>query len=183
MNTGLQDAANLAWKLAAALRGHTTDPEALLDSYHAERHPVGAKVLRTSGALVRLAMARTPLQRAARTLITHALSAVRPVSDRAIGMISGIGITYRAPRGSHRLTGKRAPDLSLAEGRLHQLLGGGTHVLVTPAGTSEPVSVAPLLHTHWTNDRGTTLLVRPDGYIGWASDHDDPEALRAALSR
>lgn len=59
MNTGLQDAANLSWKLAAVLRGQTADPEALLDSYHAERHPVGASVLRSSGALVRLAMART----------------------------------------------------------------------------------------------------------------------------
>ncbi|MFC8537066.1 FAD-dependent oxidoreductase [Streptomyces sp. NPDC057249] len=183
MNTGLQDAANLSWKLAAALRGHPADPEALLDSYHAERHPVGAKVLRASGAIVRLAMASTPLQRASRALVTRALSVVRPASDRAIGMISGIGIAYGAPRGSHRLTGKRAPDLSLTEGRLHRLLGGGTHVLVTPAGTPEPASGIPLLHTHWTSDRDTALLVRPDGYIAWASDHADPAALRAALAR
>ncbi|WP_030951226.1 FAD-dependent monooxygenase, partial [Streptomyces sp. NRRL S-481] len=53
MNTGLQDAANLSWKLAAAVQGRA--PEGLLDSYEAERHPVGRAVLRSSGGLVRLA--------------------------------------------------------------------------------------------------------------------------------
>ncbi|MEU1466684.1 FAD-dependent oxidoreductase [Streptomyces sp. NPDC005761] len=183
MNTGLQDAANLSWKLAAALRGHAADPEALLDSYHAERHPVGADVLRASGAIVRLAMAHSPLQRAARALVTRALSVVRPASDRAIGMISGIGIGYAAPRGSHRLTGRRAPDLSLAEGRLHQLLGEGAFVLITPAGVPTPTSPAPVLHAHWAGDRATALLVRPDGYIAWADDRSDPAALKAALAR
>ncbi|MER7726227.1 FAD-dependent oxidoreductase [Streptomyces sp. NPDC096323] len=183
MNTGLQDAANLSWKLAAALRGHTTDPEALLDSYHAERHPVGKKVLRASGAIVRLAMARGPLQRTVRALVARALSAVRPASDRAIGMISGIGIGYAAPRGSHRLTGKRAPDLGLVEGRLHHLLGEGAFVLVTPAGVPTPASPAPVLHAHWPGDRTTALLVRPDGYIAWAADRTDPAALQAALAR
>ncbi|WP_405403830.1 FAD-dependent oxidoreductase [Streptomyces sp. NBC_01104] len=183
MNTGLQDAANLSWKLAAALRGHTADTEALLDSYHAERHPVGTKVLRASGAIVRLAMARSPLQRTVRTLVTRALSVVRPASDRAIGMISGIGIAYPAPRGAHRLTGKRAPDLDLTEGRLHQLLAEGKFVLVTPAGVPTPTSPAPLLHTHWTGDRTTVLLVRPDGYIAWAGERTDPAALTAALTR
>ncbi|MCX4847250.1 FAD-dependent monooxygenase [Streptomyces sp. NBC_00893] len=183
MNTGLQDAANLSWKLAAVLRGRTADPEALLDSYQAERHPVGTTVLRTSGALVRLAMARTPLQRMVRTATARTLATVRPFSDKAIGMISGISIAYRAPRGAHPLTAKRAPDLSLREGRLHQLLRDGTFVLVTPDGTAAPASPAPLVHAHWQGDRTTTLLVRPDGYIAWASDHPDPAALRAALDR
>ncbi|WLQ49095.1 FAD-dependent monooxygenase [Streptomyces poriferorum] len=183
MNTGLQDAANLSWKLAAVLRGHTAAPEALLDSYHAERHPVGAKVLRASGAIVRLAMAHSPLQRTVRALATRALSAVRPASDRAIGMISGIGIGYAAPHGAHRLTGKRAPDLGLVEGRLHQLLGEGAFVLVTPTGVPTPASPAPVVHAHWTGDRTTALLVRPDGYVAWAGDRTDPAALTAALAR
>ncbi|MGW0963206.1 FAD-dependent monooxygenase [Streptomyces gelaticus] len=182
MNTGLQDAANLSWKLAAVLRGRTADPEALLDSYHAERHPVGTKVLRSSGALVRLAMARTPLQRAVRTLAATALSMVRPASGKAIGLISGISIAYPAPRGAHPLTSKRAPDLSLREGRLHQLLRDGTFVLVTPAGTATPASPAPLVHAHWRSERTTALLIRPDGYIAWASEHPDPADLRAALA-
>lgn len=182
MNTGLQDAANLSWKLAAVVRNQSADPEALLDSYQAERHPVGTSVLRSSGALVRLAMARTPLQRTVRALAARALSTLRPISDKAIGMVSGISIAYRAPRGAHPLTAKRAPDLSLREGRLHQLLRDGTFVLVTPPGTAAPASTTPLVHAHWQSDRTTTLLVRPDGYIAWASDHTDPAALRAALT-
>ncbi|MGW2179195.1 FAD-dependent monooxygenase [Streptomyces sp. NPDC001732] len=183
MNTGLQDAANLSWKLAAVLRGHTADPEALLDSYHAERHPVGTRVLRSSGAIVRLAMAHTPLQRTVRTVAAKALSTVRPASDKLVGMVSGISIAYPAPRGAHPLTAKRAPDLSLREGRLHQLLRDGAFVLVTPAGATAPASPAPLVHAHWRGERTTTLLVRPDGYIAWASDHADPAALQAALAR
>lgn len=181
MNTGLQDAANLSWKLAAALKGHSADPEALLDSYQAERHPVGATVLRSSGAIVRLAMARTPLQRGTRALAARLLAAVRPASDKALGMISGVGISYRAPRRAHRLTGTRAPDLTLAEGRLQELLREGTHVLVTPADSPAPAAPSPFVHAHWTGDRATSLLVRPDGYIAWASERPDPEGLRHAL--
>ncbi|MFB7187684.1 FAD-dependent oxidoreductase [Streptomyces sp. NPDC056230] len=183
MNTGLQDAANLSWKLAAALRGHTAAPEALLDSYHAERHPVGGRVLRSSGALVRLAMAGTPLQRTVRALIGKTLSTIRPASDKALGLISGISIAYATPHGAHPLTAKRAPDLSLREGRLYQLLRDGTFVLVTPVGTVTPTTRNPLVHAHWTGGRTATLLVRPDGYIAWASDHADPAALQAALTR
>ncbi|MGW1191020.1 FAD-dependent monooxygenase [Streptomyces sp. NPDC002559] len=183
MNTGLQDAANLSWKLAAVLRGHTADPEALLDSYQTERHPVGTRVLRSSGAIVRLAMAHTPLQRAVRTVAAKMLSGVRPASDKLIGMVSGISIAYSAPRGAHPLTSKRAPDLSLREGRLHQLLRDGVFVLVTPADATAPASPAPLVHAHWQGERDTTLLVRPDGYIAWAGDHADPAALRSALAR
>ncbi|WLQ65790.1 FAD-dependent oxidoreductase [Streptomyces glycanivorans] len=187
MNTGLQDAANLSWKLAAVLRGQSADPEALLDSYHGERHPVGSQVLRASGAIIRLAMARTPLQRFARTVLTHALSAVRPALDKVIGRISGVGISYDAPKGSHRLTGTRAPDLRLTEGRLLELLRDGSFVLVTPPDTPAPATAAaeptPLVHAHWTDDRTTTLLIRPDGYIAWASDRPGPDALRGALGR
>ena len=183
MNTGLQDAANLSWKLAAVLKGHSAAPEALLDSYESERHPVGATVLRSSGAIVRLAMARTPLQRTLRSAVARLLSTVRPTSNKALGMISGIGISYRAPRHAHRLTGTRAPDLTLAEGRLQELLRDGTFVLVTPADSATPATPTPFVHAHWTGDRATTLLVRPDGYVAWASERPDPEGLRHALGR
>ncbi|MFF3288394.1 FAD-dependent monooxygenase [Streptomyces sp. NPDC003023] len=172
MNTGLQDAANLSWKLVSVIQGRAPDPEALLDTYESERHPVGAAVLRSSGAIVRLAMARTPLQRAARSLAARLLSSVRPASAKAIGLISGIGISYGGPRGSHRLTGRRAPDLRLAQGRLHELLRNGEFVLVGPSGPVPEAPAAPgrVIRAHWTTDRRTTLLVRPDGYIAWASD-------------
>ncbi|WP_370413376.1 FAD-dependent oxidoreductase [Streptomyces fradiae] len=167
MNTGLQDAANLSWRLAAVLRGTARDPEAVLDGYQTERHPIGARVLRTSGAIVRLAMAHTPLQRFGRNLATRVIGSVRPVADRAIGQISGIGIGYGPGT-------RRVPDLKLREGRLHELLRAGQFVLVTPEdpegatpdlpGTA-PVTDGGLIRATWANPaRRDTLLVRPDGY-------------------
>ncbi|MET9538422.1 FAD-dependent monooxygenase [Streptomyces sp. NPDC006553] len=177
MNTGLQDAANLSWKLAAVLRGDAPAPEALLDSYQSERHPVGAAVLRTSGALVRLAMAHTPLTRAARTLAARLLSALRPASAHAMGMISGLGITYAPPEGAKRPAGRRAPDVRLREGRLYELLRAGEFVLITPEGGlpalpgTAPVSPERLVRATWTDPtRTTAVLVRPDGYVHWTSN-------------
>ncbi|MFB6627999.1 FAD-dependent monooxygenase [Streptomyces sp. NPDC056374] len=176
MNTGLQDAANLSWKLTAVLRGDAPDPEALLDSYQSERHPVGAAVLRTSGALVRLAMAHTPPTRAARALAARLLSVLRPASTRAMGMISGLGIAYAPPAGSKRPAGRRAPDVRLREGRLHELLRAGEFVLITPEGEAPPlpktapVSPEHLVRATWTDPaRKTAVLVRPDGYIHWTN--------------
>ncbi|WP_433572116.1 FAD-dependent monooxygenase [Streptomyces sp. CA-251247] len=181
MNTGLQDAANLSWKLASVLKGQAPDPEALLDSYHSERHPVGAMVLRSSGGIVRLAMAHTPLRRAVRSLLSRFVSATRPAAAKAMGMISGIGIAYDRPRGAHRLTGTRAPDLELGEGRLYELLRKGEFVLVTPStGTGASAEAADpraiptvpgsVVRAHWGSGRGDSLLIRPDGYIAWAED-------------
>ncbi|MFJ5099189.1 FAD-dependent monooxygenase [Streptomyces sp. NPDC088557] len=174
MNTGLQDAANLSWKLAAVLRGDAPDPEALLDSYHAERHPVGATVLRSSGALVRIAMAHTPLTRGARALGIHVVNKVRPVSSRAMGMISGIAIAYRPPAGTTRPVGRRAPDVRLREGRLYELLRAGEFVLIAPEGASPalppgaPVSPERLVRATWRDPgKRDAVLVRPDGYVGW----------------
>ncbi|MFE9371848.1 FAD-dependent monooxygenase [Streptomyces sp. NPDC006711] len=182
MNTGLQDAANLSWKLAAVLRGRVGDPEALLDSYQAERHPVGASVLRSSGALVRLAMAHNPLQRTVRSLAVSILKTVRPAADKALAMISGVGIAYRAERGAHPLAGKRAPDLELARGRLYEALRQGRFVLVTPEN-APLVAPGGVVGAHWRSGRAGSLLVRPDGYVAWASDGPDPAGLHTALQR
>ncbi|MFF0437387.1 FAD-dependent monooxygenase [Streptomyces sp. NPDC004327] len=164
MNTGLQDAANLSWKLAAVLRGEASDPEALLDSYQAERHPIGARVLRSSGAIIRLAMAHTPLRRTARAVAARILGSVRPVAARAMGQISGIGISYGPGA-------RRVPDLSLREGRLYELLRKGEFVLVAPEGTdptlprTAPVAPDHVIRATWANPaRRDILLVRPDGY-------------------
>ncbi|WP_428954657.1 FAD-dependent monooxygenase [Streptomyces sp. cg35] len=166
MNTGLQDAANLGWKLAAVVGGRAAD--ALLDTYEAERHPVGKAVLRSSGGLVRMAMAKTPWMFAARGALTAVLDRIRPARERALGQITGIGVAYPAPKGAHPLVGKRVPDVALAGGtRLYEALRAGEFVLILPEGTayrSDGVRVA-----HWASDRRTALLVRPDGYAAWAS--------------
>ncbi|RRR68564.1 FAD-dependent monooxygenase, partial [Streptomyces sp. RP5T] len=89
MNTGLQDAANLSWKLAQVTGGHA-DP-ALLDTYQTERHPVGRAVLRSSGGIVRLAMARRPWELALRAALTTVLDHVGPARRRMLGRLTGIG--------------------------------------------------------------------------------------------
>ncbi|MFF3919061.1 FAD-dependent monooxygenase [Streptomyces sp. NPDC001852] len=182
MNTGLQDAANLSWKLAAVVTGHARP--ALLDTYQAERHPVGRSVLRSSGGIVRLAMAKRPWTLAARSALTAFLDAVGPARRKVAGQVTGIGYRYPAPRGAHRLTGTRVPDVALAGGgRLYEALRGGRFVLITP----EPYGAGPgradrLAVAHWASGRRTTVLVRPDGYAAWAADSAGAAEIEAALT-
>ncbi|MFB9467464.1 FAD-dependent monooxygenase [Streptomyces cinereospinus] len=182
MNTGLQDAANLGWKLAAAVRGWA--PEGLLDTYQTERHPVGEAVLRSSGGLVRLARAHSPVLRATRALVSALIDGVGPARRKVIAQVTGIGYRYPAPRGSHPLTGTRVPDAALGTGRLYEALRTGRHLLVTPEPCEPPAGphADRLTVAHWATPRRTTLLVRPDAYIAWASDSATPEAIEAALS-
>ncbi|ALV35644.1 FAD-dependent monooxygenase [Streptomyces sp. CdTB01] len=182
MNTGLQDAANLSWKLAQVVGGHA-DP-ALLDSYQAERHPVGKAVLRSSGGIVRLAMAKGPWELGLRGALTASLNVVAPARRRAARQITGIGYRYPAPRGAHRLTGARVPDVALEGGRLYEALRGGRFALITPephAGLSTDKD--RLTVERWAGGRGTTLLVRPDGYVAWAAESADAAAIEDALAR
>ncbi|MEU8242903.1 FAD-dependent monooxygenase [Actinoplanes missouriensis] len=156
MNTGLQDAANLSWKLAATMTGQAA--AGLLDTYQKERHPVGMLVLRSSGALIRMAMLRSRPARFARNAAGSALLAIPAVTRRAAGVISGIGIDYPgAPR---------ATDVPLRGGeRLYEALREGRHVLIT-AGAADGHRdrlrvVAP------RTDTDQAMLVRPDGYVAW----------------
>ncbi|MFE5614952.1 FAD-dependent oxidoreductase [Streptomyces sp. NPDC056524] len=180
MNTGLQDAANLGWKLAAVVRGRAG--QALLDSYEEERHPVGRQALRVSGAITR-GVLRSPRNGLLRTLrgvglpVANRLNALTLLGER---LLSGTGIAYPAPRGSHPLTGRRAPDLRLAGGRrLYELLRDGRFVLVT---RGRPVPGTEALHLAApAGALRPTLLIRPDGHIAWACDSPTPETVRAAL--
>ncbi|MFX4295299.1 FAD-dependent monooxygenase [Streptomyces bohaiensis] len=177
MNTGLQDAANLSWKLAAALDG-VPGAEALLDSYHDERHPVGAAVVRSSGTILRLATAESAADLARLTVATGLLGGLPPLRRRIAGRLSGLDIRYPAPQGAHRLVGRRAVDVPLrGGGRLYASLRAGRHVLVTPdsvaapAGTGVGVGVGGAVHEHWADPgRRDQWLVRPDGYLAWAAD-------------
>ncbi|MFB7502057.1 FAD-dependent oxidoreductase [Streptomyces broussonetiae] len=184
MNTGIQDAANLGWKLTAVLHGWADD--ALLDSYHTERHPVGRMVLRVSHALLTAVTTGSPVIRALRAALADVVHQLVVVEARAARGISGIGIAYRAPRGSHPLVGRRVPDLRLAEkpARLHEALREGTFVLVgrDVAATAAPwaqrvVTVAP------AGSLRPTLLVRPDGHAAWAAEDPDPDEVRKALTQ
>jgi 2-polyprenyl-6-methoxyphenol hydroxylase-like FAD-dependent oxidoreductase len=191
MNTGLQDAANLGWKLAGTIRGWA--PEGLLDSYHTERHPVGRSVLRISGTLLRSVLTRPRALRAARQVVAQAGTRFRPAARRAAGAISGIGIGYPAPRGAHPLTGRRAPDIPLAghgPRTLYQALRGGRFLLVTPPDAPAPASLTGgwAGRVDLVTAGGATpnvVLVRPDGYIAWAgreSDRAGRVALRTAMA-
>jgi len=115
MNAGLQDAANLGWKLAAAVHGWA--PVGLLDSYHTERYPVGRAVLRGSGALLRLALAQSQATRAARWLLANVVGRFGSPPALVSRAVSGIGIAYATPRGEHRLAGRRAPESGWRPGK------------------------------------------------------------------
>jgi 2-polyprenyl-6-methoxyphenol hydroxylase-like FAD-dependent oxidoreductase len=175
MNTGLQDAANLGWKLAAAVQGRGGDR--LLDTYHDERHPVGRMVLRMSGGLLRAALLRSPLARAIRNRVFPAAFAVPAIGAQVRMRQSGIGIAYGRPRGAHRLVGTRAADLTADDGtRLYEALRGGRFVLVAPPGIG-----ADGIDEHVVSGTQTALLVRPDGYVAWAGQN--PDGLPAVLAR
>jgi hypothetical protein len=198
MNTGLQDAANLGWKLAATLRGRA--PDGLLDSYEAERHRVGRMVLRTSGGLLRLALVGSAPMRALRDVAAGTAVKIDSVSRRFAGTVSGIDIAYPAPRGAHSLTGKRAPDVQLTgaghvqgQARLYEVLRAGRFVLVTRAGAA--ATALDPLPDGWVADVDVAtsataaaapaagMLVRPDGYVAWATDDADPAAELAMAAK
>ncbi|HEY1094206.1 MAG TPA: FAD-dependent monooxygenase [Glycomyces sp.] len=175
MNTGLQDAANLSWKLAAVLRG--ADP-ALLDTYNAERHPVGKAVLRSSGAIIRLAAERSKLKAAIGGAAVATAMHIKPIEAKAMGMISGVGIHYGHEKGEDALVGHRANDIGLADGtRLYEALRGGRFVVLDSSESYDGAFVANAASAH---PDGEVKIVRPDAYIGWAGP-DDPAAIRAYL--
>jgi 2-polyprenyl-6-methoxyphenol hydroxylase-like FAD-dependent oxidoreductase len=186
MNAGLGDAANLSWKLAAALTG---GPD-LLGSYQTERHPVGAKVIKGSGTLLRMAMFRSPAARTARNEVVSMAQHVPLIARRLPLAMSGLWVKYPAPRGAHALTGVRAQDVPLRgePGRLYEALRGRRFVLVEGGGqhdgeTDAAVRAGRLTVAMATDPDAPSLLVRPDGYVAWAADaaYPDPKGLRRAL--
>ncbi len=203
MNTGLQDAVNLGWKLGARLAGWA--PDWLLDSYHAERHPVGAAVLALTGRQFRLNTASTTRRRAVRWAAHRLIAPLPPVQSWLASTYSGVAIRYRpAPASSrysrkaasrlavHQLAGARLPRgrLTLPDGtgvRLYDLFSEGKFVLLEAAagpaaaagGEALPGHVRLVRYRHCAGTRlPAAMLVRPDGYIAWASDEREAGAAR-----
>src|SRR4051812_39118156 len=193
MNTGIQDAVNLGWKLAAAVHGWA--PSWLLSSYEGERHPVGAQVLRLTDAFNRLVLGRSRIRRRLQAWAIRTVMRSRRPRLAIAGRLTGLGIGY-PPRtgGEHRWVGRRMPDLTCAEGRLYELLRDGRFVLVNASGRTSPD--AALVGARWS-DRVRAVgsephaaphlpdlvLVRPDGYVAWATDKQSGDGVVEAVTR
>ncbi len=193
LGTGIQDAVNLGWKLAQVV--NKTSPESLLDSYHAERHPVSARVLQNTRA--QIVLSKPDGQHAAlREIMTELLGMDEP-RKHIVGMLSGLDIHYERGEG-HRLLGRRRPDLGLqiADGptRVFSLLHDAKAVLLN-LGKADGFDISA-----WSNrvklvdatydgvwelpvlgevSAPSALLIRPDGYVAWVGDLTDIELPQA----
>lgn len=158
MNTGIQDAANLAWKLDAVLGGAD---DRLLDTYQEERHPIGKRVLMQSGLIARAVTLYPRPARWLRNLLAPKLLRIPRIRDWVAGSFAGTTLRY----GRRGLVGARATQIPLVEGRLTELQRTGGFVLVREHGAA-PVEASGMLQAERA-DRGPAVLVRPDGYIAW----------------
>jgi hypothetical protein len=193
LNTGVQDAVNLGWKLAQVV--NHTSPESLLDTYHAERHPVGARVLHNTMAQVALSR---PDERheALRDTMTGLLTMDEPRRHIA-AMLAGLDIHYDLGEG-HPLLGRRMPDLDVhtADGptRVFTLLHNARPVLLNfgePGGFditpwADRVRLVDARHDGvWELPvlgevtAPPAVLIRPDGHVAWTGDPTDPQLPRA----
>lgn len=184
LNLGVQDAVNLGWKLAQVV--NQTSPDSLLDTYHAERHPIAARVLRDTLAQVAL-FRQDDHTKALGKIISEFLSMNEP-RTRFAAMMSGLGIHYDLGEG-HPLLGRRMPDLDLvtANGplRVFTLLHAARPVLLN-LGAPGGVDITPwadrvqLVHAHYVGTwelpalgavmAPTAVLIRPDGYVAWVQE-------------
>ena len=193
LNTGVQDAVNLGWKLAQVVKG--TSPEGLLDTYHVERHPVAARVLRTTMAQV--ALQRTDDRTEALREIVLELVGMEEPRKRIAAEMSGLGIHYDLGEG-HPLVGRRMPDLDLVtpDGpmRVFTLLQNARPLLLN-LGAPGSFDITP-----WSDrikfvcatydgpwelpalglvSAPTAMLIRPDGYVAWVGDRTQPDLTDA----
>jgi len=196
MNTGMHDAFNLAWKLALVHRRRAR-PE-LLDSYHDERHRIGAMIVRGASILTRMATVRSPVVQRLRNAVVPHLARLAPVQHAVVGMLTETAIHYRASaivRDSRTQVGRgmlhagdRVPDVALGGGTLHARLRVDRHTLLMPTaeyGAAAEAAFPDLLTVVEIGDalrdglgRGNAAVVRPDGYLGYVGP---PEQVAAFL--
>jgi hypothetical protein len=195
LNLGLQDAFNLAWKLAAALHGWA--PSWLLDSYQAERAPVGLDVIEDSLAQCGLIASPSREGVALRDRFNRILGENEALCRSLAVRLSGLGVAYPATGpaapGQSPLAGQRVPDLPLRGAlpvSVYELLKQGTFVLLTLSHQAQPphpgdlqkyagrltVAAGELAdgRRDWAGPHA--LLIRPDGYVAWAPDEAEPVA-------
>jgi len=195
LNLGVQDAVNLGWKLAQVVHG--TSPDSLLATYHAERHPVGARVLRNTMALTAFERGDARNQ-AAREMVSELMQMDAP-RKQYVAMISGLDIHYDLGKG-HPLLGRRMPDLDLITDdgpqRVFALLHGARPVLLN-LGEPGAFDISPwadrvrLIDARYVGTwelpalgivaAPTAVLIRPDGHVAWVGGGTD-HGLRDALT-
>lgn len=201
MNTGIQDAVNLGWKLAFA--GHSSDPDLLLDSYQAERRPVAQRTIALTHLIFWAESATDPLAMLLRGTLAPlgaplipALLRARALTEPVLRLIAGMRIDYRrspisaegrSTRAGGLRSGDRLPDSPAGSvgGSLHGLLAGaGVHVLLDRDTPTPGIDLGPFTTVHRLADSpGTGIVaVRPDGYIGFLSGDADYEGLRRWLA-
>jgi 3-(3-hydroxy-phenyl)propionate hydroxylase len=193
LNTGVQDAVNLGWKLAQVV--NKTSPESLLDTYHRERHPVGARLLRNTMAQVVLAKPDERHQ-ALHAIVTELLGLDEP-RRRIAGMLSGLDIHYDLGEG-HPLLGRRMPDLDVQTAHgptsVFTLLHGARPVLLNlgEPGGFDMTPWADRVRMVDATHGGTwelpilgevtappAVLIRPDGHVAWVGQLTDPTLAEA----
>jgi 2-polyprenyl-6-methoxyphenol hydroxylase-like FAD-dependent oxidoreductase len=195
LQTGVQDAVNLGWKLAQVVKG--TSPESILDTYHAERHPVAARVLRNT--MVQVALRRDDERTKALRDTFAELLAMEEPRRRFAAMMSGLDIHYDLGEG-HPLLGRRMPDLDLvttdSQLRVFSLLHDARPVLLN-LGEPGGFDIAPWADRVQSRDATyggpwelpaigavtapTGVLVRPDGYVAWVGQRTQ-DGLADALA-
>ncbi|MER5933976.1 FAD-dependent monooxygenase [Streptomyces sp. NPDC002054] len=193
MSAGVQDAVNLGWKLALDIKGRA--PEGLLDTYHDERHPVGARILANTLAQRILYLGGeeiTPLLE-----VFAELADFPSVQRHLIGMVTGLDIRHEVGPGEHPLLGRRLPDRELVVGgdkrSSLELLHAGRGVLLdlhdnaalraAAEGWADRIDVVTVVNFDCDAPLDG-LLIRPDGYVAWAPPLGEPTAgLTEALGR
>jgi 2-polyprenyl-6-methoxyphenol hydroxylase-like FAD-dependent oxidoreductase len=192
LNIGMQDAVNLGWKLGQVVKG--TAPDSLLDTYHAERHPVGARVLRLTMAITALERADDRVQ-ALREMVLDMVKLDGP-RKQYVARVSGLDVHYDLGEG-HPLLGRRMPDLDLhGSQRVYTLLHRARPVLLN-LGEPGALELAPwadrvrVIDARYDGDwelpvigvvpAPSAVLIRPDGYVAWVGSGTN-QGLRDALS-